>query len=150
MITRKRTNSDNKDFQKLVILLDKELLSLYPELQNIYQAHAEVRDINTVILVYNENLPVGCGCFITHSHRVMEIKRMFVHPDHRGKGISKIILSELEKWGIEKGFKTIILETGKKQHPAINLYKKSEYAQTENYGPYKDLDNSYCFMKMLT
>lgn len=150
MIEIKRTTSDDRIFQELVELLDKELLSLYPEIQNMYRAHAEVAGLDTVILIYNNNEAAGCGCFLPHPGNLMEIKRMYVHPLHRGKGISKIILNELEKWAMEKGFNISILETGKKQNNAIKLYTKSGYTETENYGPYKDFDNSICFKKILT
>ncbi len=50
---------------------------------------------------------------------------MFVHPDHRKKGFASAILKELEIWAKEIGYAYTILETGKNQPEAINLYQKS-------------------------
>jgi len=56
----------------------------------------------------------------------------------------------LENWAKELGFTKAILETGTKQHEAINLYRKHSYSQIPNYGQYADLETSICFVKNLT
>ena len=75
---------------------------------------------------------------------------MYVKPAYRGHGISKLILSELEKWAAEMGFKNAVLETGRKHHEAIGLYKGTGYKEISNYGPYKHMPDSLCFGKALT
>jgi GNAT superfamily N-acetyltransferase len=67
---------------------------------------------------------------------------MYVLDGERGKGVGKNILRELEKWAKEKGNSQIILETGKLQIEAIEMYKKNGYRITENYGYYKGNANS--------
>ena len=74
---------------------------------------------------------------------------MFVKPDYRGQKIAAAILSELEKWAMELNVISTVLETGTKQHEAIQLYRKSGYIVVDNYGPYKDLQNSVCMQKSL-
>lgn len=77
----------------------------------------------------------------------MEIKRMYVIPTIRGNGITSQILNELENWAVELQFKSCILETGKRQPEAINLFKKNDYVITDNYGQYLGVANSVCFKK---
>ena len=77
----------------------------------------------------------------------MEIKRMFVAVDKRGKGIASLVLEELEKWTKELNFSKCILETGVKQPEAIHLYKKNGYKTIPNYGQYAHVKSSICFEK---
>ena len=67
----------------------------------------------------------------------------------RGKGLSKIILNELEKWAVEDGFLASVLETGALQHEAIGLYQQHGYQEIDNYGEYQHLVDSICFRKEL-
>ncbi len=75
-------------------------------------------------MAYDGEEAVGCGALKEYSAAEMEIKRMYVLPNRRGKGIATSLLSELEKWARELKFKKCILETGLKQQEAINLYRK--------------------------
>jgi GNAT superfamily N-acetyltransferase len=79
----------------------------------------------------------------------MEIKRMYVKEDKRGKGIASIILRELEKWCIELKYEKSILETGLAQPEAIRLYTKNNYQRIPNYGQYEHVQTSVCFEKNL-
>jgi len=74
---------------------------------------------------------------------------MYVLPEFRGKGISRKILSGLEEWTKELGYKKCILETGINQHEALALYQKSGFIRIPNYGQYADVENSFCFEKVL-
>ena len=74
---------------------------------------------------------------------------MFVVSDHRRKGIAAKILSELERWAAELSFGKCILETGKKQPEAIELYKKNGYKPIPNYGQYTGVLKSVCFEKKI-
>ena len=78
-----------------------------------------------------------------------EIKRMFVRPEFRGKNIAFNLLKELEIWASELNFKVCILETGIRQIEALALYKKANYEITENYGQYKNIENSICLKKLI-
>ena len=74
---------------------------------------------------------------------------MYTLPESRRKGIATKILSELEKWASELSYKKCILETGKRQPEAIELYKKNGYKNISNYGQYKEIENSICFEKKI-
>jgi putative acetyltransferase len=149
MNTIKRTSSIDPDFHSLVEILDKELWTRYPHDQAAYDKHNKIENNNTVVVVYDYKTPIGCGCFKKIDSDTVEIKRMFVKDDQRGKGISKMIMHELEVWAKELGFKRIILETGFKQPEAIGLYERSGYHQIENYGPYIGMTGSLCMEKKI-
>ena len=145
----KKTNSNDQDFKKLYRELDSLLRDTYPITQDDYAPHNKLEFIETVLVIYLENIPAACGCFKAYDNRTVEIKRMFVREAFRGKGLSKELLKELENWALDLNFSQSILETGTKQKAAIGLYINSGYKKIENYGPYKDLPSSICFLKYL-
>src|SRR5215213_7572549 len=145
-----RTTSDNVDFHKLVVELDKELWKRYPaDIQAEYAPHNKIINLPTVVLAYVDDQPVGCGCFKRFDDRSVEIKRMFVKEDQRGKGIAANILKELEQWAKELSYENIVLETGSRQPEAIHLYKKLGYHTIDAYPPYTGMSDSICFKKSL-
>lgn len=149
MISLKRTTCDNGDFDYLVQQLDKDLWARYPAEQHIYNGFNKITGIDTVVIAYHEGVPVGCGCFKPFGAGGVEIKRMFVQPLLRGKGVAFSILEELERWAAELGYAYTVLETGTGQPEAISLYKKSGYRLIENYPPYIGMPSSVCFRKDL-
>ncbi|RFM32617.1 GNAT family N-acetyltransferase [Chitinophaga silvisoli] len=149
MLLLKRTNSDDPVFQELIIALDKDLWLRYPEIQQDYEVLDKVKNIPTVVVAYVDALPVGCACFRPFDDHTIEVKRMFVHPSHRGQGIAYAILKELETWAVSQGFTRAVLETGIRQPEAIALYQKSGYTFMDNYPPYEQMENSVCLQKPL-
>jgi GNAT superfamily N-acetyltransferase len=144
-----RTNSENVDFQELVKLLDQDLAIRDGADHSFYAQFNKIDAIKNVVVAFQNEFPVGCGAFKKFEDETVEIKRMFVRPEYRGKGIAKIILTELENWAAELGFKLAVLETGKKQPEAIRLYEKSGYVVIQNYGQYEGIENSVCMKKSL-
>ncbi|MDN3664533.1 GNAT family N-acetyltransferase [Algibacter miyuki] len=150
MISIKKANSDNLDFQTLVSELDFDLTAYYKEENAFYEKLNNTESIKHVVVAYNEaGLPVGCGGIKAFSKNEVEIKRMYVSPRCRGKGVATVILEALESWSIELGFSTCILETLKAKPYAISFYKKNNYQEIPNFGDYKIADNSICFQKKL-
>ena len=149
MITLKRTNSDDTDFRKLVQLLDLDLQERDGEEHLFYAKLNKTDSLKTVIVAYVKDGAIACGALREYSKDSMEIKRMYVSPHQRGQGIASKILTELENWCIELGYRKCILETGKNQSEAINLYKKNNYEIVPNFGKYEGVENSVCFEKKL-
>jgi len=150
MITLKRTNSNDKNFQALVKELDLDLKNRDGEDHAFYAQFNKLIMIKHAVVAYEDGQPVGSGALKEHSPDVMEIKRMYVPLNKRGKGIASQILKELETWCKELNCKKCILETGKKQPEAIRLYEKSGYRIIPNFGQYGNVENSVCFEKYLT
>lgn len=148
-VTLKRTNSDNPDFRVLITKLDADLRLRNGDMMDFYDHHNIIEKNDTVVIAYIDDKPAGCGCFKPFDQESIEVKRMFVEPDARGNGISKIVLNELESWARELGFKFAVLESASKQIEAHSLYHKSGYERIENYAPYVDLPYSFCFRKKL-
>jgi GNAT superfamily N-acetyltransferase len=149
MITCIRTNPENTDFRALVIKLDDELRIRDGNEHSFYAMYNKLDNIKHVIIAYENNIPIGCGAIKEFSPGIMEVKRMYVPEDKRGKGIASVVLNELEKWASESGSIKCILETGKKQPEAIRLYEKNGYIVIPNYGQYAGIENSICFEKSL-
>lgn len=149
MIKFIRTDSDNSDFQQLVKLLDKDLSIRDGDDHAFYNQFNKIDAIKHVIVAYEGNTPVGCGAIKEYDSQSMEVKRMYVPEDQRGKGIATLILNELEKWAETLGYKKCILETGIRQPEAIALYKKNGYRIISNYGQYENMVTSVCFEKEL-
>jgi len=147
MISLLRTNSENQDFIELVKQLDIGLAERNGEQHSFYAQFNKIDRIKYVVIAYDDEKPIACGALKEYGPDTMEVKRMFVSPESRGKGIATQILTALENWAAELSCEKIILETGKKQPEAIELYKKNSYKTIPNYGQYKGVENSVCFEK---
>jgi GNAT superfamily N-acetyltransferase len=146
----KESNSDHPDFKLLVKELDADLKIRDGE-EHAFYAHLNATAIlNHVVILYHDTIPVGCGALRPINEQQVEIKRMFVAPAFRRKGIASMILAALEKSAAQLGYSSCILETGKNQPEAIALYLKAQFQIIPNYGHYKDVANSVCFEKVLS
>lgn len=149
MLSIVRTTSDHPDFRQLVALLDQDLAIRDGADHSFYAQFNTLDKIQHAVLAFWENQAVGCGAIRAFAPEVMEVKRMFVLPDHRGRGIAAAVLAALEVWATDLGYSRCVLETGKKQPEAIALYQKSGYQIIPNYGQYIGVDNSVCMEKLL-
>lgn len=149
MIQLLRTDSHHPGFAELVKLLDADLALRDGEEHDFYAQYNKTDNIKHCIVASWQNVPVGCGALKSYSPERMEIKRMFVLPAYRGRGVASQILAELEKWTSELSYGGCILETGIKQPEAIALYQKNGYYRIPNYGQYAGVQNSVCFEKIL-
>ncbi|HTY12417.1 MAG TPA: GNAT family N-acetyltransferase [Bacteroidota bacterium] len=149
MATIIRTDSENKDFVKLVRELDADLAKRDGKDHGFYAQFNKIDKIKYVVVAYEDAVPVGCGAIKEYASDTMEVKRMYTLPNRRGKGIATDVLRELEQWAAELSYSKCILETGKKQPEAIRLYEKNGYSRVPNYGQYAGIENSVCFKKMI-
>jgi GNAT superfamily N-acetyltransferase len=143
-----KTNSNNSDFQKLTRLFDDYLVEIDGDEKDFFAQYNQIY-IDNVIVCYEDEIAVGCGAFKEYEPTVAEIKRMFVLPEKRGKGIASTVLNALEIWAKENGFQYAILETSNQLTNAISLYQKSGYEVIPNYGQYIDVESSVCMKKIL-
>lgn len=149
MITCLRTNPENEDFKQLVTKLDADLKVRDGEDNLFYSQFNKINKIKYAIIAYNNNTAVGCGAIKENELGAMEIKRMYVIENRRGEGIASTILKALEKWAFDLNYYKCVLETGKRQPEAIEMYKKNGYNIIPNFGQYKNVENSICFEKIL-
>jgi GNAT superfamily N-acetyltransferase len=148
MQTLIRTTSHHPDFKYLTGLFDEYLVDIDGEERDFFSFYNNVY-LETVLLVYENEEIVGCGGFKKFDDNTAEIKRMFVNPNHRNKGIASLIIKELETWAKEFHYSNFVLETSPKLLAAIALYKKTGYKIIPNYGQYAGIENSVCMKKVL-
>jgi GNAT superfamily N-acetyltransferase len=133
-----------------VKFLDAYLATVDGDEHAFYDQFNGIENLKYVVVAFYDGHHVGCGAIKEFQNDGMEIKRMYVDPTSRGKGIAKQILTELEKWAVELGYTKCILETGQRQVEAVALYKRCGYYSIPNYEPYTNMENSVCFEKVLT
>src|SRR5262245_57534210 len=141
---------DSADAQYLIRQLDEELLRRYPSLKTTHGLHPQdLTDPDFTFLIARvDSRAVGCAVRVLESG-VGEVKRMFVLPEFRGRGIARQILLALESRARELGYKFVRLETGMEQPEAISLYKSAGYRRIEPFGEYVGNSFSVCFEKQL-
>ena len=142
---------DDPDALRLRTAQQAELLALYGE-EDIGAAMTG-ESIVAMLLVRVDGQAVACGAIRDASGElgegVGELKRMFVAPEHRGRGHSRAVVRELERVAAEKGFRRLVLETGVLQASAIGLYLSEDYRSIPNFGEYATESESRCFAKDL-
>ena len=96
--------------------------------------------------------PVACGAVQPWSWTVAgapgdvgEVKRMYVVPSARGRGLSRLVLDELVAASHERGWTSLVLETGTEQPEAMGLYASYGFVLEGAWGPYRDDPRSRCF-----
>lgn len=144
-----RTTPDHADFGLLVGRLDTFLKELNGDRQAFYAPHNASTSIRHAVVAFVEEEPVGCGAFRPINGGTVEIKRMYVSPDLRVRGIGYMILRELESWAFELGYREAILETSRRLGPALRLYENGGYRAIPNFEPYADAPDSICLGKSL-
>lgn len=132
--------------------LDLLLDAAFAELVARYgpEGRSRVRDGATYLMALVDGKAVGCGALQpTGEAGVGELKRMFVIPQFRGRGIASVVLGSLEALAVELGYTTLRLATGDRQPEAIALYEKRGYRRIEPYGKYVNDPWSLCYDKPL-
>lgn len=143
-----KDTSENPDFQKLTRQFDDFLVEIDGDEKDFFAQYNQIY-LDHVIIYYEGGQAVGCGAFKPYEEDVAEIKRMFVMPEQRGKGIAGMLLNELELWAKSLGFNYCLLETSSKLTSALVLYHKSGYAVVPNYGQYQGVESSVCLKKTI-
>jgi GNAT superfamily N-acetyltransferase len=78
----------------------------------------------------------GCGGWRAHEEGVAELKRMYVEPGFRRRGIAALLLGELERTAAEAGHRRLLLNSGERQPEALALYASRGYTPVAGYGVY--------------
>jgi len=136
---------------ELIAALNAELSRDYPPAQRFHSLAAdEVAEGSGAFLVaWLDGVPAGCGAVRVISPGVAELKRMYVVPAARGRGLSRAVLSELETRATALGATRVVLETGDKARAALALYESAGYARIPCFGAYAASPTSVCFEKHL-
>jgi GNAT superfamily N-acetyltransferase len=105
---------------------------------------------------YLDGRPVATGAWrrrhdvvVDGSDESAEIKRMYVAPSARGRGLARAMLAHLEQTARAAGAEVMVLETGLAQPEAIALYTSAGYQPIPGFGFYKDAALARCFARHL-
>jgi GNAT superfamily N-acetyltransferase len=101
------------------------------------------------LLAWEDEKPVACGGVCRYEGATAELRRMYVRPDARGRGLSRALLRALEDEARGLGYDFLRLETGDRQPEAIALYVSSGYQPIPRFGPFADDERSVCLEKRL-
>jgi GNAT superfamily N-acetyltransferase len=147
---------DHPDAQRLIAEVQQEYVRRYggedatPTDGNEFAAPR-----GTFIVGYLGAVAVACGGWRPHepgpefADGDAELKRMYVVPAARGRGLARLLLAELESRAIAAGRRRLVLETGIRQPEAIGLYQSCGYREIVRFGVHRCHPASRCFGKVL-
>ena len=99
--------------------------------------HPSAADVSVVVVARDDDgTALGCGALRSLGNGAAEVKRMYVVPAARGRGVAKAVLAALEAAARERGWTTLRLETGPLQPEAIALYRGAGYREIRAFGDY--------------
>jgi GNAT superfamily N-acetyltransferase len=150
---------DHPDVRKLVADVQQVYVERYGDPD---ESAVELADFlppsGLFCVAYDDDIPVASGGWRVRggspeepSLRTgdAELKRMYVVPQARGRGLARVMLAHLETTARAAGRLRLVLETGSKQPEAIALYRSSGFAEIDGFGLYKDYEGNLCFAKEL-
>lgn len=138
----------HQEARALMRELDKEIAALYPEsvISGIDETEFE-RAGGYFVLANDGAQIVGCGGFRPIDPGCVEVKRMFVRPHARRRGIARQILRHLEEEARRRGFRSTVLETGHDNLGAIALYESEGYSRIPEFAGCVGIPISCCYIK---
>jgi putative acetyltransferase len=152
VITVEAEAFDSDDARRLVAALDAGLAELYTPDQrfgpNLRPEH--LADGRGVFFVAREDgRAIGCGALRMLDGSTAEVKRMYVEPERRGRGVGKLVLERLESFARGQGIRRLVLETGVHQQAAIELYLRAGFTAVPCWGEYATSATSVCYERRL-
>ena len=106
-------------------------------------------DVAVWVVAREDGRALGCGALRSLGEPVVEIKRMYVRREARGRGIGAAVLNRLEQEAVERGFRVVRLETGPLQPEAVHLYERAGYREIPCFGTYAGGAASRCFERRI-
>jgi GNAT superfamily N-acetyltransferase len=148
----RRERFDSEAARRLADALEAELLATYEGVPGSggLPAASIFEPPGGAFLVGRESgEPVACGGIARYDDSTAEIRRMYVVPEARGRGLSRRVLTALEDEARALGYSLVRLETGNLQTEAIGLYASAGFGPVPRYGPFANDPRSVCFEKRL-
>lgn len=117
---------------------------IYQEYKAVFDAESMItRDMETIdiflppngflLLAFEDDSPAGCACTRTIGDRVAEMKRMYVRPTHRRKGIGAALVQESIRRAREEGFSEMRLDSAGFMHDAHRVYRSFGFRDIPPY-----------------
>jgi GNAT superfamily N-acetyltransferase len=128
--------ADDRDADALSRALNAEADSRYGD-SHSFEAPSPLADedppYDAVLVAYVGADPAGLGALRRLNPVTAEIKRMIVTVDHRGRGIGRLMLEDLERRARELGCDAVKLDSAARLDEALNLYRSSGYREIPRY-----------------
>ena len=141
---------DTAEALALIQVLDAHLNGLYaPENRYGLSVAALLDESVTFLVARLDGVAVGCGAVKFVNRDYAEVKRMYVTPRWRGRGVAQTLLRHLERLSHQNGFGILRLETGIHQPEAVTLYERAGFSRCEAFGESADDGVSVCREKTL-
>ena len=138
MYTIAITPSTDPTVNALIAEFDRYQSTLYPEESNHLLDLTSLPQNQLIVMVIRKGEEaVGCGAIVLDDTGSGEMKRVFINPTHRGQRLGEKLLAELETAALQRGCRTLQLETGIHQHAAICLYQRCGYEVCDAFAPYQ-------------
>lgn len=125
-VFREAANDDSESIKKLIFsILESYGLRPDPGATDADLDNIEKNYSGGIFLVMEENSGIiGTGGLYPLDRRVAEIRKMYLHGDHRGRGLGREILERLLREAKHLGFKRVTLETASVLQEALGLYRR--------------------------
>ncbi len=150
MIEIKKISPKSAQAAQLIEELDLYQSSLYPPESNHLDSLDELSRENVLFIgAFFKGVLKGIGAVKIMGGAYGEIKRVYVSPEGRGKGIARAVMDVLERHLVDNGVRRAKLETGIHQDEAIALYRNMGYTDSEPFGDYKPDPLSLFLVKRL-
>ncbi len=136
----------------LITALNTELRGRYPNPVDCHfdlTAEEVVPGRGAFVVASEGGVDVGCGAVRLIAEGLAELKRLYVTPACRQRGIASAVLAFLESEARSLGASRIVLETGIHSPDGLALYRHAGYGEIEKFGPYADSLVSICMGKDL-
>jgi GNAT superfamily N-acetyltransferase len=94
------------------------------------------------VVISEKGRPLACGGLKTHGPGLGEIKRMYVRPDARRRGVARVLLGALESEARALGMTAVVLDTRVPEAAAaVALYRATGYVDVPpfNENPYANV-----------
>ena len=137
MIQREPTDAD---VLALFSEHDDFMLDFLGEDSVFYTRYSAAENIEAVWAAYENGLPVGCIAYRTKEAGTGEVKRLFIRPAYRGRGLSKELLNTLERYAKKQGCRRLYLDTRITLEPAVSLYRGLGFQITFQQGLYIQME----------
>lgn len=122
--------------RRLIAELEVELDHYPDESQHGYSVEKLISEGVAFFLVEVDGEPVGCGGVQVYPAGYGELKRMYIRPAFRGRGLGKQLIDQLASHARDNGARCLRLETGIHQHEAIRLYERAGFVEIGPFGEY--------------
>jgi GNAT superfamily N-acetyltransferase len=97
------------------------------------------------VAAYFDLVAVGCGALREIDCITAEVRRLYVHRDHRRQGVGAAVMAHLSCEAKRFGYSRLLLETGDKQVPAIRLYERIGFLRIAPFGRHRNDPSSVCY-----